>query len=241
MLIRIITEAIWPCIEASVNYFVASRTDAMAHTVRAGTNFSIILGSACYLEGTLETLLHALLEYRGSVYGKVDIPDFETRRSMNIFYSRLEDDLSARIARSLGAEGYDDMFELLIGTPLHALHDVKPLWEPMTVLFNFRNVLGHGRQVRARQFSGGAVPGGFREEFSGSYRRVEDYLRKVGLLKGHFPDGASEYVFLTNDIADHFWGMAKQVPAAVISSLAKVQSKVCAKAFEAVRARPLDA
>ena len=240
MLIRTITEAIWPCIEASVDHFTASRNDAVPQFVRAGTNFSIILGSACYLEGTLETLLHALLEHRRSVFSNVEISDFETRRSMNIFYMRLEDDLSARIARSLGAEGYNDMFELLMGTPLHELGGMKPLWEPTTVLFNFRNVLGHGRQVCARQFSGGAVPGGFSEEFSGSYRRVEDYLRKVGLLKGRFPDGASEYLFLTDDIADHFWGMAKRIPAAVISSLPKEQSETCTQAFEKIRARPLD-
>ncbi|OGL45479.1 MAG: hypothetical protein A2161_14790 [Candidatus Schekmanbacteria bacterium RBG_13_48_7] len=70
---------------------------------------------------------------------------------------------------------------------------------------------------------------------------MEDYLRKVGLLKGCFPDGASEYMFLTDNIADHFWGMAKQVPAAVISSLPKGLSEVCTKVFEAVRTRPLDA
>lgn len=241
MLIRIITEAIWPCIEASLDHFTASRAVGPSPAVRAGVNFSIVLGSACYLEGTLETLLHALLEHRRGVYSNVEIPDFETRRSMNVFYNRFEDDLSARIARSLGAEGYDDMFELLTGAPLHDFDAVKPLWEPTTVLFNFRNVLGHGRQVHARQFTGGAVPGGFREEFSGSYRRVEDYLRKVGLLQDRFPDAHSEYIFLKDNIADHFWTTAKQIPAAVISSLPKGQSEACAKALEAVRNRPLDA
>lgn len=241
MLVRIITEAIWPCIEETLDHFAASRAEGLPPFVRPGINFSIILGSACYLEGVLETLLHALLEHRRSVFNKVTIPDFETRRSMNVFYKRLEEELSVRIARGLGADGYNDMFELLVGTPLNQFDTVKPLWEPVTVLFNFRNVLGHGRQVRARSFTGATVEGGFREEFSGSYRRVEAYLQKVGLLDRRFLDAVSEYIFLRDDIADHFWTIAKHVPAAVIKSLPKEQSDECAKALEAVRTKPLDA
>jgi hypothetical protein len=241
LLVRIITEAIWPCIEQTLDHFAASRDKNLPPFVRAGINFSIILGSACYLEGTLETLLQALLEHRRKVFSQVTIPDFETRRSMNVFYSRLEEDFSVRIARSLGADGYNDMFDLLVGTPLKQFKAVKPLWEPITVLFNFRNVLGHGRQVRARDFSGATVEGGFREEYFGSYRRVEDYLRKYSLLDRRFPDAASEYIFLQDDIADHFWAIAKQIPEAVIESLPPEEAGQCARALETVKARPLDA
>jgi hypothetical protein len=178
VLIRILTESIWPSIEAAVDHLSGARKAHLDESVKAGLNFSIILGAACYLEGILETLLRALLNHRRTVFNRVDIPDFETRRSVNVFYTRLEGDLSNRIGRSLGAPGYSEMFELLTGTKLSGLDQMSPLWEGVTVLFNFRNVLGHGREVSARHLSGGLVEGGEKEEFGGSYRLVEDYLRR---------------------------------------------------------------
>jgi hypothetical protein len=236
-----ITEAIWPCIERSVDYLVGIRNEKLSPHVRSGINFSIVLGSACYLEGVIETLLRALLAHRRSVFNAVDISDFETRRSMNVFYNRLEEDLSTRIARSLGAEGYNEIFELFAGIRLSNLDAMKPLWEAVTVLFNFRNVLGHGRQVTARQFDGTLVEGGLKEDFSGSYRRVEDYLRKNGLLNRRFIDASSEYIFLSDNIANHFWAIAKDVPGAVIRSLPSEESEMCASILKDVRTRPLDA
>jgi hypothetical protein len=104
---------------------------------------------------------------------------------------------------------------------------MKALWEGVTVLFSFRNVLAHGREVMAFQFKGGAVPGGFREEFAGSYRAVEDYLHKKKLLTRKFVDAHEEHLFLSGQIADHFAQLARSLPEAVISSLSAEEQASC--------------
>ena len=57
-------ETIWPSIKAALDHLQMERKDGMPAEVRAGVNFSIILGSACYLEGVLEAGLKALLRLR---------------------------------------------------------------------------------------------------------------------------------------------------------------------------------
>jgi hypothetical protein len=70
-----------------------------------------------------------------------------------------------------------------------------PHWEGITTLFHFRNVLAHGRQVSAvRTLIGqvsnedGTIQDRFSDEFGGSYRKVEDYLRKQKLISASFVD-----------------------------------------------------
>jgi len=114
---------------------------------------------------------------RRADFNRIEIDDLDSRRAMDVYYRRLEEDLSHRLGRAVGASAYDEMFELLAGQRLSQLKEVASLWEGVTVLFHFRNVLGHGREVSARHIAGGSVKGGFREDFSGSYRVVENYLR----------------------------------------------------------------
>ena len=74
-------ETIWPSIKAALDHLQTERKDGMPAEVRAGVNFSIILGSACYLEGVLEAGLKALLRLRRVIYGRMNPKNFETRRS----------------------------------------------------------------------------------------------------------------------------------------------------------------
>jgi hypothetical protein len=194
------------------------RKGVMPPQVRAGINFSIILGSACYLEGVLEAGLKAFLVQRRMLYNQLETKEFETRRSMNLFYNRIDEDLERRIRSALGASGYDEMFELLIGERLSKLAHVAPIWEGITVLFQLRNVLGHGREVTAQQIVS-VTP--IEEVFSGGYRRAEDYLRKRKLLGKKFIEAHSDYIFLSDAVADHFWKLAKQAPKAISKSLQK--------------------
>jgi hypothetical protein len=233
--ISIFTEAVWPSVEAAVDFISGVRDANLDHVVRAGLNFSIVLGSACFLEGTLETVLKGLLQYRRSVFDKATVRGEELRGSMYAFYGRIEDDLSNRIGRSTGANGYDDTFRLLHGLSLHELDGVRPLWEAVTVLFQFRNVLGHGREVIAKRFSGFSVEGGEREEFPGSYRRVEEYLLKAGLLDRRFVDAHDEYLLLSDSIADHFWDMAKRVLPAIVAALSENERAACLRAVDWAR------
>src|SRR4051794_20360070 len=106
MRIGIFTETIWPCIEVSVNHLCDTRNESLSDLVRSGLNFSIVLGSACYLEGVLETVLRAILQCRRAEYDQVHIQDFDLRRAMNIFFNRIEEELSIEIGRATGTAGY---------------------------------------------------------------------------------------------------------------------------------------
>ena len=74
--------------------------------------------------------------------------------------------------------------------------------------------------------------GGFKEDFHGSYKVVEDYLRKKRLLDGRFVDGRSDFAFLSAPIADHFWELAKALPEAILSSLSGAGEESCRKALQ---------
>ncbi len=229
MMTTIYSETIWPSIFAALSYLQQQRSDKMSSKVRAGINFSIILGSACYLEGVLETALKALLAHRRTNYRRLRGKMAE-QRPMNFFYNRIEDDLEKRIRSSTGTDGYDPMFDLLIGQRLSKLPKVAPFWEGITVLFQLRNVLGHGREVIAKHVIAYWTPERGEEQFSGGYRRAEDYLQKTKLLDKKFTEAHSEYVFLSDKIADHFWDLARQMPKAVSKSLESRERRVFDKA-----------
>ncbi len=219
------TRTIWPCIKPAIEYIREQRVSVKDKDLRAGLNFSIILGSACFLEGVFETTLKALLQFNSSLYWRAEIKEFQTRRAMNTFYHRLEDELQKRVERSTGADGYNETFELLAGQSMKDLKQVTRSWEGITVLFHFRHVLAHGREVSARERSGPGVRGRVLEKFSGGYRQVEAYLVKAGLLGSKFVEEHSEYVYLSDQTADHFWQLAQKIPSAIVGSLEGPQRK----------------
>ena len=94
MRITTFTEVVWPCIAAVVDHLAEQRKEELPDLVKSGLNFSIILGSACYVEGVLETVLRELLACRRTEFNSVDIDNFDLRRAMNTYYGRLEDELS---------------------------------------------------------------------------------------------------------------------------------------------------
>ena len=201
MRVYLFNETIWPSIHAAIEYMQIQRRGDLSLPVRAGINFSIILGSACYVEGVLETGLKALLQLRRVIYNRIEMPELQLRRSNNAFYKRLEEDVRLRIISATGVAGYQhEVFELLVGQRLKALTHVVPMWEGLSALFHLRNVLGHGREVTARQILKTPIE----EQFSGGYRKAEDYLRKHKLLGKKFTEAHSKYLYLTNGVADHF-------------------------------------
>lgn len=228
MLISQIGEALHPCLEATIEYLIDRRRDSVPDLVSSGLNFSIILGSACYLEGVLEAVLRTLVRLQSEELTKLSPPDVEARKALSLFDERLRNDLSRRIGRTTGAAGYDEMFQLLTGKRLCTLVDVSPYWEGITVLFNFRNVLGHGREVWGLRET--SYDTGIREEFPG-YAEVERYLIKNKLLDRRFLDAPSDYMFLSDLIADHFWKLARSLPARILMSLNSAQHEVLQAAF----------
>ena len=73
MLVITLTESIWPCIKTSLDYLVEKRGEPLPDPVKSGLNFSIVLGSACYLEGVLEALLRALLGCRRADFNRIEV------------------------------------------------------------------------------------------------------------------------------------------------------------------------
>ena len=209
-------ETIWQTIHPALNHIQKERRDGLPVEVRAGLNFCIILGSACYLEGVLEAGLKSFLWMRRDIYNKSRSRNINVRRSMNCWFNRVEEDMELRIRTATGAEGYNELFELLIGRQLSELEKIAPLWEGITVLFQLRNVLGHGREVKAYQIVS-VTP--IEEKFQGGYRRAEDYLRKRKLINKKFTDAHSDFIFLSDAVADHFLDLVEKVPKAISQSL----------------------
>ena len=147
---REIRAPIWPTIYKTNIHLISQRNGLDEEDeVRAGINLVVILNTTCFVEGALESGMKGILRQKREAFNKVDIPELETRKTVNVLFNNLEKDMEMKIGRTTGIQNYDLMFELLIDSKISQYDNVKPLWEGMTVLFNFRNVLAHGREVSA--------------------------------------------------------------------------------------------
>ena len=102
------------------------------------------------------------------------------------------------------------MFELVTGTRAVALLDTPSLWETVRILFHFRNMIAHGRSVT---YTWLPAPSAFPAsilgaDFSGGYKKVEEYLLTKGLLDRPHHEVANNWLYFSDDIADHFWKAA---------------------------------
>ena len=214
-----------------IEFLLHRRSKAHSVALSIGINHAIVFNSACYLEGILETSLKALLRRRREIFNKIDMPDFEVRKTTNTLFRALEEDLENRISRSTGISVYEQIIELLTNKKISQNEDIKELWEGIQVLFQFRNVLAHGREVSARRISAYYIKEPWKENFSGGYKRAEDYLTKVGLLDQSFMDSDKLDLFFTDPIADHFWELASKFVERCINSFIIEDKKVVDEAL----------
>lgn len=207
----IIKQQTWPCIEELIEFLLTKRNnEEHSSTLRVGINHSVIFYSACYLEGIIESGLKAILSQKREVFNTVDIPELYARKTVNRFFNSLESDIEERIARTTGVPNYDKIFELLTGERISKYNGVNALWEGIEVLFQFRNVLAHGREISASKMSAYWIEEPWKEFYSGGYKKAEDYLLKKGLIAQKFIDCDSEELYFTDGVADHFWGLSKE-------------------------------
>jgi len=186
---------IFECIPPWIDWQTKQRTSPDAtDAVRAGINFSIILASACYVEGNLERALLKSID----TSGEHNLP----------LYRRLVDDLRQRVARTTGSEGYDEILGLVLGRKANELLGEPVLWETIKTLFFFRNVIAHGRAVGYKLYFPSGVGGFWEEEFSGGYKKVEDFLIRKGLLESRHIEEANNWHYFSDEIADFFWSAA---------------------------------
>ena len=223
---RKIRAPIWPTIYKTNIHLISQRNGLdEKDEVRAGINLVVILNTTCFVEGALESGMKGILRQKREAFSKVDIPELETRKTVNILFNNLEKDMEMRIGRTTGIQNYDSMFELLINSKISQYDNVKPLWEGMMVLFNFRNVLAHGREVSATLVNAWNYDEEWKEFFSGGYSKAEKYLQKNELISGKFTESKLDNLYFEDKIADHFWNLSLDFLRKISESL-KGEEKV---------------
>lgn len=186
---------IFECIPPWIDWQSKQRAGAgVTEPIRAGINFSIILASACYVEGNFERVL---LKNIGA-----------TVATTNPLQARLLEDLRSRVAKTTGSEGYNEIFDLVVGRKANELIGDQELWENIKTLFFFRNVIAHGRAVGYKLYFPPGIGGFWEEEFAGGYKKVEDFLLRKKLLESRHIEEASNWHYFSDPVADFFWTAA---------------------------------
>ena len=76
-------------------------------------------------------------------------------------------------SRTTGLQNYDKLFELFCKKRISKMSNMEPLWEGLQILFNFRNVIAHGREALACIVHAYYYPEPV-EEFLGWYAKLGD-------------------------------------------------------------------
>jgi hypothetical protein len=207
---------IWFCIPPLIKWLTEARnrqTELLAPDVHSGINFSIILNSACYIEGALESGVWALLDQR--------------LHEEDPLCAALKDDLKRRFSREFtGAEGYNELFKLVVGVAASDLPKSKPLWEGVVSLFHLRNLLAHGRAI-THELDFHVAPGSrWQEKICGPTTKARKYLLKKKLIPPKPTPLDDEWFFLTDQVADHLSHLATVVIVAIGESLSGQTKKV---------------
>ena len=205
-LIQILWDPVWPYLEKHMIFIQTQRKQIQRKDkpTRIGINISLILTSACYIEGRVEQELKELIEHRNRVIRGVDVERLYERRILNSVMGNLKDYLNSRVKRTTGIENYGSFLELLSYKRTPTKFSDYSNWEAIRVLFNFRNILAHGRECSGRRTKAWWTEGDWKDEFAGGYKLTEDYLFKRKLIIGRFiKSGSIEHLF-TNRVADHF-------------------------------------
>ncbi|MCJ7773362.1 MAG: hypothetical protein MUP22_09550 [Desulfobacterales bacterium] len=213
-----ISATIFDCLPHITHWVINKRnaeTANISEQTRAGLNFSIVLNSACFIEGALEYGLSSIISRQ-----------LLMEEGNDQFKNRLVEDLENRIRTVTGSSNYNSLFKLVSGISLSDLQIVAPLWEGIAILFHLRNVLAHGRAINfTMEFPGEKYPPDFHgfwdEEFKGGYKKVQDYLLKIQVIDKPFTEQSWELFFLTDEIADHFWSLALDFILGIGESLSK--------------------
>jgi hypothetical protein len=186
---------IFECIPPWIDWQSKQRTGVgVTDAIRSGINFSIILASACFVEGNFERILLKNINAEAPTSDPLQI--------------RLSEDLRSRVAKTTGSEGYNEIFELVVGRKANDLIGDPELWENIKTLFFFRNVIAHGRAVGYKLYFPSGVGGFWEEDFAGGYKKVEDFLLRKKLLESRHIEEASNWHYFSDPVADFFWSAA---------------------------------
>lgn len=200
-------EQIYEYYESIIKFNIDSRKNITDEKLTTAINLNIILNTACFLEGFFEDRGMLLLGYYREIYDLVNFEEFELRKPKNVFFNNIQRFLSKKISQTTGIENYNTIFELLTDSSFIKSPKTAPFIEGINVLFQFRNVIAHGRQVHFYEVEA-YFTNGIEENFNGGYKRAETYCIKKGLLSKQVKDGGTAQLYFTNEIADHFFSLA---------------------------------
>ncbi len=215
---RIYDEPIYSYYRDIIDFNIQSRESITCRKLNAAINLNIILNSACFVEGFLEDRGKLLLGYYQEIFQEVHFEEFELRKPKNVFFNNVIEFLNRKISQSTGIDNYNTLFELLIDKSFKTDDTISPFIEGINVLYQFRNVIAHGRQIHFYEVDA-YFTDGKEEVYNGGYKKAETYLIKKGLLSDKIKDVGSSQIYFTNEIADHFNSLATDFTKAFDSFL----------------------
>ena len=190
-------------------YFSRKNLQRKQKDEKIGINYSIILMCACLIEGKLESDLKELIRHRHDIFNDVEINNFYDRRINYTVINKLIDLTEDNISRTTGIGNFENLFKLLSYKRIPEKYSDYKNWEGITVLFNFRNVLAHGREISAKRILAWWTEDDWKDEFKGGYSITEKYLIKKKFIgNGIIEKQSLEYLF-TNKVTDHFYSISK--------------------------------
>lgn len=203
--------SVFPHIEKHIEFLYSSRMnlERKQKDEKIGINYSIILMCACLIEGKLESDLKELVQHRCNVFNDLQVKDFYKRRINGTVVNKLFDLTEDNISRTIGIANFESLFKLLSYKRTPEKYSDYANWEGITVLFNFRNVLAHGREISAKRILAWWTNDNWKDEFKGGYSASEKYLIKKKIIKkGVIENRSAEHLF-TNKVSDHFYSISK--------------------------------
>ncbi|MDF2544943.1 MAG: hypothetical protein K0S47_4661 [Herbinix sp.] len=206
---KIYSEEIYPYYKKEIEFLLKARNAEQDKELNIPINLNIILACACYTEGFLESSLKNIVKSYREVFNSIDIEEFSKRKPMNIFFNSIEKDLNTRISQCMGIEKYDSLIQLLLNDSFRKDERMKPLIEPLIVLFQLRNVISHGREVNATEYSSYKTNNLFEEYFYGGYKKAEEFLLKNKIIDKKFIESKDVSVFFSDQVADYFVTVTK--------------------------------
>lgn len=160
-----------------------------------GLNYSIILNSACMIEGCLDLFLKVTVKVRWQ------------NRNVSEAEMRSIDRLMKRISRATWSK-YKSLFEVITDKPLFAglTGQQADLIEDIETLFAYRNMLGHGESRGMRYRS--TFPD---VEFDQKGEFLKDFCRRRQLKTPEPKDGGLIMeTFLFSEVADYFFSKSRE-------------------------------
>lgn len=191
------------------DYLLSCREQA-SEDIRIGLNYNIIVDTALILEAESEDLIHSVINQYEKVFIEFYQPDLKEcnpklAKNVRGLMGSVFPNLMEQSSKKTGMEHYIKSFKMLI--PECDLTPIKPFEEGIQVLYQFRNVIAHGRAIRFEERTYYSFPD-YEEtkkeiDFVGGYKKAQEYLIKKGLLDKPVTESHDFRALFSNEICDH--------------------------------------